>query len=55
MFPLQFNLLPEKQSFLAYRDRLQGREAYRRANALDDEKAEEMGLNAPQQAQPQPA
>lgn len=55
MFPLQFGMLPERDSFLAYRDRLQTREAYRRATALDDRQAAEMGLNPPPQPQPQPA
>ena len=55
MFPMQFGVLPERDSFLRYRDRLAAREAYKRANQLDNEKAEEMGLNAPQPAQPQPA
>ena len=36
MFPLQFGLLPEKESFLNYRDRLQSREAYKRATEIDD-------------------
>lgn len=55
MFPLQFGMLPERDSFLAYRDRLQTREAYRRATALDDRQAAEMGLNPPPQPLPQPA
>lgn len=54
MFPLQFGMLPERDSFLAYRDRLQTREAYRRATALDDRQAAEMGLNPPPQPLPQP-
>lgn len=37
MFPLQFGMLPERDSFLRYRDRLQSREAYKRANGMDDE------------------
>src|SRR4051795_6016427 len=32
MFPLQFGMLPERDSFLRYRDRLHQREAYNRAN-----------------------
>ena len=55
MFPLQFGMLPEKESFLNYRARLQSREAYKRATEIDERKAAEMGLNAPQPAQPQPA
>jgi len=56
MFPMQFGMLPEKDSFVRYRDRLTAREAYKRANELDNRKAEEMGLNTPSPAaQPQPA
>jgi glutathione S-transferase len=55
MFPLQFGMLPERDSFLGYRDRLQGREAHRRATALDDRQAADMGLTPPPQSQPQPA
>jgi glutathione S-transferase len=50
MFPLQFNMLPEKESFLRYRDRLRARPAFKRAAEIDDK------LIAQQQpAQPQPA
>jgi glutathione S-transferase len=55
MFPMQFGMLPERDSFVRYRDRLQAREAYKRASEIDDRKAAEMGLNPPQPAQPQPA
>jgi glutathione S-transferase len=55
MFPMQFGMLPERDSFLRYRDRLTAREAYKRANQIDNDKAAEMGLNPPQPAQPQPA
>jgi glutathione S-transferase len=55
MFPMQFGLFPEKDSFVRYRGRLQAREAYRRANDIDDRTANEMGLNKPQPTQPQPA
>jgi glutathione S-transferase len=55
MFPLQFGMLPERDSFLGYRDRLQAREAHRRATALDDRQAADMGLTPPPQSQPQPA
>jgi hypothetical protein len=55
MFPMQFGMLPEKDSFVRYRSRLQSRDAYKRATEIDDRKAAEMGLNAPQPAQPQPA
>jgi glutathione S-transferase len=36
MFPMQFGMLPEKESFVRYRDRLQSRDAYKRANEIDD-------------------
>jgi len=55
MFPLQFGMLPERDSFLKYRDRLQRRAAYKRANEIDEKIIEEMGLRPPQPAQPQPA
>jgi glutathione S-transferase len=54
MFPLQFGMLPERDSFLRYRDRLQSREAYKRATEIDERIISEMGLRPPQ-AQPQPA
>jgi len=47
MFPLQFGMLPERDSFTRYRDRLQSREAYKRANEIDERVIAEM-----QQAQP---
>jgi glutathione S-transferase len=52
MFPLQFGMLPERDSFLRYRDRLQGRSAYKRATEIDERIIAEM--QAPP-AQPQPA
>jgi glutathione S-transferase len=52
MFPLQFGMLPERESFTRYRDRLQSREAYKRANEIDERVIAEMGLRPPQ---PQPA
>lgn len=36
MFPMQFGMLPERDSFLRYRDRLQQRAAYKRANEIDE-------------------
>jgi glutathione S-transferase len=36
MFPLQFKMLPERDSFVRYRDRLQNRAAYKRANEIDE-------------------
>ena len=50
MFPMQFGMLPEKDSFIRYRERLTARDSYQRANRIDDEAAQEM-----QAAQPQPA
>jgi glutathione S-transferase len=50
MFPMQFGMLPERESFVGYRDRLQAREAYQRAGRIDDEAAAQA-----QAAQPQPA
>ena len=50
MFPMQFGILGERESFVRYRDRLQGREAYKRANEID----EQLIAHA-QAAQPQPA
>lgn len=56
MFPMQFGMLPERDSFARYRDRLQARDAYKRAGDIDNAAAAEMGLNPPPQpAQPQPA
>ena len=50
MFPLQFKMLPEKDSLLRYRDRLSARPAYQRANEIDERIIAET-----QPAQPQPA
>jgi glutathione S-transferase len=50
MFPMQFGMLPERDSFTRYRERLQGREAYRRANQIDEQL-----IAQTQPAQPQPA
>ena len=52
MFPMQFGMLPEKESFTRYRERLQARDAYKRANEIDEKLIDEMGLRPPQ---PQPA
>ena len=51
MFPMQFGMLPERDSFVRYRDRLQARQAYKRAGDIDNRAAAEMGLSPP----PQPA
>jgi hypothetical protein len=55
MFPLQFNMLPQRDSFLRYRDRLQARDALKRANEIDEQIIAELGLRPPQAVQPQPA
>ena len=57
MFPMQFGMLPERDSFVRYRDRLQARAAYKRATEIDEKLIAEMGLGPPSsaQAQPQPA
>ena len=47
MFPMQFGMLAERDSFVRYRDRLTAREGYRRANAIDDKLASEMNAPAP--------
>jgi glutathione S-transferase len=52
MFPLQFGMLPERDSFLKYRDRLQAREAYNRANEIDEKIIAETQAQPPM---PQPA
>jgi glutathione S-transferase len=52
MFPLQFGMLPERVSFLRYRDRLQQRPAYKRANEIDEKIIAETQQTP---AQPQPA
>ena len=55
MFPLQFGMLPERESFTRYRDRLQARDAYKRATEIDEKLIAEMGLSPPRPVQPQPA
>jgi glutathione S-transferase len=50
MFPMQFGMLPERDSFVRYRDRLSARDAYKRANRIDEKIIAET-----QSAQPQPA
>jgi len=52
MFPMQFGMLPERESFIRYRDRLQQRAAYKRANEIDEKIIAEMQATPPQ---PQPA
>lgn len=50
IFSMQFGMLPERESFIRYRDRLQAREPYQRASLIDSEAVERM-----QSSQPQPA
>ena len=50
MFPMQFKMLPEIDSFVGYRDRLQGREAYKRANEIDEAIIAQMQPAQPQEA-----
>ena len=48
MFPMQFGMIPERESFVRYRGRLQARDAYKRGNQIDEGVIEEMGLTPPQ-------
>ena len=52
MFPMQFGMLPERDSFLRYRYRLQSREAYKRANEIDERIIAETQQAQPPQPQP---
>jgi glutathione S-transferase len=52
MFPMQFGMLPERDSFSRYRDRLQAREAYRRATETDEKVIADLGIRPPQPIQP---
>ena len=52
MFPMQFGMIPERESFVRYRDRLQAREAHKRANEIDERIIAETQA---QPTQPQPA
>jgi glutathione S-transferase len=47
MFPMQFEMLPERESFVAYRNRLQAREAYKRGNEIDDDTVQQMAAAQP--------
>jgi glutathione S-transferase len=55
MFPMQFGMLPERDAFSRYRDRLQAREAYKRATDIDEKVIADLGIQPPQPIQPQPA
>ena len=50
LFPLQFGMLPERESFLRYRDRLQSRPAYKRAAQIDDEAVQQLQPQMPNPA-----
>ena len=50
MFAMQFNLLPELDSFRRYRERLSSREANKRATELDNQAIQQMQLAQPQTA-----
>jgi glutathione S-transferase len=50
MFPMQFGMLPERDSFTRYRDRLQQRDAYKRGNSIDDQLVAESQPAQPAQA-----
>ena len=52
MFPMQFGMLEKRDSFTRYAERLQQRDAYKRANAIDEQASADM---QPPQGQPQPA
>jgi glutathione S-transferase len=52
MFPMQFGMLPERESFVRYRERLQQRPAYKRANEIDERLIAQAQA---QPSQPQPA
>jgi glutathione S-transferase len=52
MFPMQFGMIPERDTFLRYRDRLQARPAYKRAGEIDEKIIAESGAAV---SQPQPA
>jgi glutathione S-transferase len=55
MFPMQFGMLAERDSFSRYRDRLQERDAYKRANEVDEKVIADLGLSPPQPIQTEPA
>ena len=52
MFPMQFGMLAERDSFARYRDRLQPRDAYQRATDIDEKIIADMQTSP---VQPQPA
>ena len=50
MFPMQFGMLDKRDSFVGYAERLQQRDAYKRATAIDEEAIAQI-----EAAHPQPA
>jgi glutathione S-transferase len=55
MFGMQFGMLPERESFVRYRDRLQSRDAYKRATEIDEKVIADLGIAAPQPIPAEPA
>ncbi len=55
LFPMQFGMLPQRDSFVRYRERLHGRDAYKRATEIDEKVIADLGIRPPQPIQPQPA
>jgi glutathione S-transferase len=55
MFPMQFGMLPERDSFIRYRERLQAREAYRRATEIDEKVIADLGISPPRPIPAEPA
>lgn len=51
MFPMQFGMLPERDSFVRYKERLTSRDAYKRGVEIDEQAQAQMQSAA----QPQPA
>jgi glutathione S-transferase len=50
MFPMQFGLIDKRDTFARYADRLQSRDAYKRAGAIDDAAQTEVEARQPQPA-----
>jgi glutathione S-transferase len=55
MFPMQFGMLPERESFVRYRDRLQSRDAYKRATEIDEKVIADLGIAPPRPIPAEPA
>jgi glutathione S-transferase len=50
IFPMQFGLIEKRDTFTRYADRLQSRDAYKRAGAIDDEAQAKVEARQPQPA-----